>query len=80
MYHRTRKRRIRKSVKIGRNLHEITKSISVTDFSDVEIERRETIRANLEAAAARKNEISPEAADLLQRLPDLSFLNNPMHS
>ena len=52
----------------------------MTDFSDVEIERRETIRANLEAAAARKNEISPEAADLLQRLPDLSFLNNPMHS
>ena len=49
-------------------------------ISDVEIERRETIRANLEAAAARKNEISPEAADLLQRLPDLSFLNNPMHS
>ena len=49
-------------------------------FSDVEIERRETIRANLEAAVTRKNEISPEAADLLQRLPDLSFLNNPMHS
>lgn len=47
---------------------------------NVEIERRETIRANLEAAVTRKNEISPEAADLLQRLPDLSFLNNPMHS
>ena len=44
------------------------------------MERRETIRANLEAAAARKNEISPAAADLLQRLPDLSFLNNPTHA
>ena len=73
----TRKRR--KSVK-NRDLHEITKSIPVTDFSDVEMERRETIRANLEAAAARKNEISPEAADLLQRLSDLSFSNDPMHS
>ena len=71
-----------KSVK-NRDFHEITirkSHIRNWSCSDVEMERRETIRANLEAAAARKNEISPEAADLLQRLPDLSFLNNPMHS